>query len=184
MSRFFSFQPFVVKNFRHTRKLNAFTVTIPMPTILLSTFCSACLVMDLSMPLMLFSHSVACDSLWPYGWSHTRLLCPSPAPGVCSNSCPLSQWCHPTILSSESSLLLSCLSQPASGSFPVSWLFASGGQNIGASASAPVLPMNIQGLFPLGLTVLISLLLSKGFLDSRKRLLLEKRILQHHSSKA
>ena len=79
---------------------------------------------------------------------------------VCSNSCPLSQWCHPAILSSV--VPLSCLqSFSASGSFPVSWLFVSGGQSIGASASASVLSMNIQGCFPLELTSLISLL-SRG----------------------
>ena len=79
-------------------------------------------------------------------------------PGVCSNSCPLSQWCHPTI-SSSVTLCSSCLqSFPAPGSFPVSQLFASGGQRIRASASASVLPMNIQGWFPLGWTGLISLL--------------------------
>ena len=85
----------------------------------------------------------------------------SPAPGACSNSCPSSQWCHPTISSSVvpfSSCLQSC---PASGSFLMSWLFTSVGQSIGVSASALVLPMNIQDWFPLGLTGLISLQ-SKG----------------------
>ena len=95
-----------------------------------------------------FSHSVMSNSLQPHGLKHTRLPCPSPTPRACSNSCPLSQWCHPTI---------SCLqSFPASGSFLISQFFASGGQSIGASASA--LPMNIQDWFPLGLTGLISLL--------------------------
>ena len=81
--------------------------------------------------LLLFSRSVMSDSLWPHGLQHTRLLCPSPSPGACSNSCPLSQWCHPSISSSVvpvSSCLLS-----TSGSFPISWLFLSGGQSIGAS---------------------------------------------------
>ena len=99
------------------------------------------------------------DSLWPHGLPHTRLPCPSATPGACSNSCPLSQWRHPTISSSVipfSACLQSC---PASGSFPVSQFFASGGQSIGASAS--VLPMNVQEWFPLGLTGLISLQ-SKG----------------------
>ena len=100
------------------------------------------------------------NSLQPHGLQHARLTCPSLATGVCSNSCPLSRWCHPTISSSVA--LFFCLqSFPALGSFPRSWLFASGGQSIGASASASVLPMNIQGWFPLGLTGLISLL-SKG----------------------
>ena len=107
-----------------------------------------------------FSRSVMSDSLWPHELKHSRLPCPSPAPGSCSNPCPLSPWCHPTISSSVipfSSCRQSC---PASWSFPVSPL-ASGGQGIGASASASVLPMNIQNWFPLGLTGLISLQ-SKG----------------------
>ena len=88
------------------------------------------------------------DSLQPHELQHTRLPCLSPSPRVCSNSCPLTQWCDPTISSSVAHF--SCLqSFPASGSFPVSWLFASGGQIIGALASASVLPMNIQGWFPL-----------------------------------
>ena len=101
--------------------------------------------------LLLFSCSVMPDSLWPHRLHHARLSCPSPSPRVCSNLCPLSQWCHLTILSSF--IPFSCLqSFPASGSFPVSWLFSSGGQSIGVSASASVLPVNIQGWFPLGLT--------------------------------
>ena len=98
------------------------------------------------------------DSLQPHGLQHTRLPCPSPSPGVCSNSYPLSRWCHPTI---SSSVVPFCLqSFPASGSFPVSQLFTSGSQSSGESASASILPMNIQSWFPLGLTGLI--LLSKG----------------------
>ena len=94
------------------------------------------------------------DSLCPHGLHHTRLPYPSPAPEDCSNLYPSSRWCHPTShpLSSPSPLFL------ASGSFPVSQLFTSGGQNIGSSASASVLPMNIQGVFPLRWTGLISLL--------------------------
>ena len=96
------------------------------------------------------------EFLWPHGLQHARLPCPV-SPRVCSNSCPLSWWYHTTILSSVARF--SCpQSFPASGSFPMSWLFASGGQSIGDSASTSVLPMNIQGLFPLGLTGLISLL--------------------------
>ena len=92
--------------------------------------------------------------------SIVRLPCPSPFPGVCSNSCPLSRWCHATI--SSSVIPFSCLQFfQASGSFPMSWLFASGSQSIGASASASVLPMNIQDQFPFQLTGLISLQ-SKG----------------------
>ena len=100
------------------------------------------------------------DSLWPHELQHTRLPCPSLSPRVCSNSHLLSQWCHPTILSRRPILLLPCI-LPASGSFPMSQLFPSGGQSIGASASASVLPIKIQGWFPLGLTGLISLA-SKG----------------------
>ena len=100
------------------------------------------------------------DSLRPHGLQHARPPCPSPNPRVCSNSCRLSQWCHPTILSSV--VPFSYLqSFPASGSFLMSQLFASGGQSIRASASASVLLMNIQDWFPLGLTGLISLK-SKG----------------------
>ena len=109
-----------------------------------------------SPPLLLFSCSVASHSLRPHGLYHARLPCPSPSPRACSNPCPSSRWCHPTI--SSSAVPFSCCFQllPESGSFPVSQLFVSGGQSIGASASASVL-MNIQGWFPLGLTGLISL---------------------------
>ena len=107
---------------------------------------------------MLFSHSVMSDSA-TLGLQHARLPCPSPSPRACSNSCPLSQWCHLTISSSFIPFSSCPQSFPASGSFPVSRLFASGGQSVGASASVP--PVNIQGWFPLGVTGLISLL-SKG----------------------
>ena len=108
-----------------------------------------------------FSHSVMSDSLWPKGLQHTSLPCPSRTPRAYSNSCPLSWWCHPTI-SSSAIPFSSCLqSFPASGSFPMSHFFASGGQSIGVSASTSVLPMNIQDWFSLGLTGWISLL-SKG----------------------
>ena len=92
---------------------------------------------------------------------HSRLSCPSPAPEACSNSCPLSQWCHPTISSSVIPFSSCLQSFPASGSFPMSQFFTSDGQSIGASASASVFSMNIQDWFPLGLTGLISLQ-SKG----------------------
>ena len=104
-----------------------------------------------------FSRSFISDSLRPHGLQHSRLPWPSPTPKVYPNLCPSSQWCHPTI---SSSVIPFCpQSSPASGYFPVSWLFASGSQSIGASAS--VLPTNIQGWFPLGFTGLISLQ-SKG----------------------
>ena len=95
------------------------------------------------------------DSLRAHGLPHARLPYFSPSPGACSNSCPLSQWCHP-IISSSVIPFFSCLqSFLASGSFLMSWLFASGGQSTGTSASASVLLMNIQGWFPLGLSGLI-----------------------------
>ena len=97
------------------------------------------------------------DSLRPHGLQQARLPCPLPSPGVCSNSCPLSRWCHP-IISSSVVPFSSCLqSFQASRSFPMNWPFASGGQSIGASTSVSVLPMNVQNWFPLGLTGLISL---------------------------
>ena len=105
----------------------------------------------------MFSHSVVSSSLQPHRLQHARLPCPSLSPGACSNSCPLSQWCHPTISSSVIPFSSHPWSFSASGSF-----FTSGGQSIGASASVSVLPMNIQGWFPLGLTSLISLL-PKGY---------------------
>ena len=96
--------------------------------------------------------SVMSDSLWPHGMQHARLACPSPTPRAYSNSCPSSQWCHPTI-SSSGIPFSSCLqSFPASGSFPMSQFFTSHGQRIGVSASTSVLPMNIQDWFPLGWT--------------------------------
>ena len=106
-----------------------------------------------------FSRSVGSDSLWPHGLQHTRLPCPPPTPGAYSNSCPLSQWCHPTILSSVGPFSSCLQSFPASGSFPVNQFFTSGGQSIVALAS--VLPMIIQDWFPTGLSGLISLQ-SKG----------------------
>ena len=107
------------------------------------------------------SRSVVSDSLRPHGLQHTRPPCPSPTPGVYSNSCPLSWWCHSTILSSVVLFSSQLQSFPASGSFQMSHFFVPGGQTIGASASATILPMNIQGWFPSGLIGLISLL-SKG----------------------
>ena len=109
-----------------------------------------------------FSLSVMSDSLRPHGLQHARLSCPSPTPRAYSNSCPSHQWCHPTISSSVIPFSSHLQSFPASGSFPMGQFFASGGQSIGASASASVLPMNIQDWFPLGLTGLISLQ-PKGF---------------------
>ena len=95
-------------------------------------------------------------NLQPHGLQHTRLPCPSPAPGACSDSCPSSQWCHPTISPSVVLFSSRLLSFPASGSFPMCQFCASGGQSIGVSASTLVFPMNIQDRFPLGLTGWIS----------------------------
>ena len=124
--------------------------------------------------ILQFSRSVVSDSLWPHGWQHTRLPCPSPAPGACPNSCPSRWWCHITISSSVVPFSSCLQSFPASGSFPMSQFFTSGDQSIGVSASASVLPMNIQDWFPLGWTGWISFSV-QGTLKS---------LLQHHSSKA
>ena len=113
------------------------------------------------------------SSLQSHELQHTKLPCSSVSPRVCSNSCPLSQWCHPTISSPVTRFSSLPQSFPALGVFPVSLLFALGGQNIGASASASLLPMNIQHWFPSGWTDLISLQ-SKGLSS----------LLQHHRSKA
>jgi len=106
--------------------------------------------------LLLFRHSVLSSSLWPRGLQHTTLPCPSVSPGVCSNSCTLSQGCHSTISSSVVPSSSCPHSFPASGSFPVCQLLASVGQSIGAPASVSVLPVNIQGWFSLGLSGWIS----------------------------
>ena len=102
--------------------------------------------------------SVTSDSLQPHGLQHSRLPWPSPTPGAYSNSCPLSRWCHPTISPSVAPFSSCLQSFPASGSFPMSQFFVSGGQIIGVSASASVLPMNIPDWFPLGWTGWTSLL--------------------------
>ena len=108
-----------------------------------------------------FSSVQSLSHVWCHGLQHARLPCPSPTPGAYSKSCPSSQWCHPTISSSVVPFF-SCLQCfPASGSFPMSQFFTSGGQSIGVSASASVLPMNIQDWFPLGRTGWMSFL-SKG----------------------
>ena len=104
-----------------------------------------------------FSRSVVSDSLWPHESQHARPPCPSQTPRVYSNSCPLSRWYHPAISSSVVPFSSCPQSLPASGSFPTSQLFASGGQSIGVWASASVLPMNTQDWCPLGLTGWISL---------------------------
>ena len=117
------------------------------------------------------------NSLWPHELQHTRIPCPSPTPGIYSNSCPLSQWCHPIILSLAVPFTSHLQSFPASGSFPMSQFFTSCDQSIGVSASASVLPMNIQDWFSLGLTGWISLQ-SKG-LKSLQNHISKASILQH-----
>ena len=115
----------------------------------------------LSFPSVHFSHSVMSDSLRPHGLQHARSLCPSPTPGVHSESCPLNQWCHPVISSSVVTFSSWPQSLSASESFPVSQLFARDGQSSGVSALASVLPMNTQDWSPLEWTGWISLQ-SKG----------------------
>ena len=111
---------------------------------------------NLTLQFSQFSRSVVSDSLWPHESQHARPPCPSPTPGVYSNSCPSSWWCHPAI--SSSVISFSCpQSLPASGSFPVSQLFAWGDQSTGVSVSASVLPLNTQDWSPLGWTGWISL---------------------------
>ena len=124
-----------------------------------------------------FSCSVVSNSLQPHGLQRARLPCPSPTPGAYSNSCPLSQWCWPTTSSSVKPFSSCLQSFPASGSFPMSQFFASGGQSIGVSASASVLPMNIQDWFPLELTDWVSLQ-SKGL--SRVRFLYSSTLTSIH----
>ena len=125
-------------------------IKIPYPFLMPST----------ELLLLLFSRSVVSDSLQPQGVQYARVPHPSPSPRACSNSCLLSRWCHPTI--SSSVVPFSCLqSFPASGPFLMSWLFTLDGPSIGTSASASVLPMNVQDEFHLGLTGLTSLQ-SKG----------------------
>ena len=124
---------------------------------------SVCWPFVLSVSSVQFSRSVVSDSLQPHELQHARPPCPSPTPGVHSNSHPSSQWCHPAISSSVIPFSSCPQYLPASESFPMSQPFASGSQSIGASASASVLPMNIWDWFPLGFTGLISLL-PKGLL--------------------
>ena len=130
-----------------------------------------------------FSHSVVSDSLWPHGPQHARLPCPSPTPRSYSNSCPSSQWCHPTISSSVIPFSSCLQSFPTSGSFLMSQFFASGGQSIGISVSASVLSMNIQDWFPLGLTGWISLQskgLSRVFSKKTKKRVFSNATVQKH----
>ena len=119
---------------------------------------SADIIFSLCSGIVKFSHSVMSNSLQPHGLQYTRPPCPSPTPGVCSDSCPLSWWFHPTISSSVVPFSSHLQSFPTSESFQMSQFFPSGGQSIGVSASASVFSMNIQDWFPLGWTGWISLL--------------------------
>ena len=133
-------------------------------------FCCFQSNINMKQPSVQFSCSVVSDSSRPYRLLQARLPCPLTTAGACSNSCPLSRWCHPTI-SSSIVLFSSCLqSFPSSGSFPMSQFFVSGDQSTGSSASTSVLPMNLQDWFPLRLNGLISWQ-SKGV----------KSLLEHHS---
>ena len=123
--------------------------------------------------LLLFSSSVVSNSLQPRELQHSRLSCPSPCPRTCSNSCPLGWWCHPTISSSVIPYSSCVQSFPASGSLLISWFFTSGGQIIGASASASILPVN-TGLISFRMDWLDLLAVQEAL----------KSLLQHHSSKA
>ena len=134
------------------RQLHHRPVSVPSDQIFVSRHCSP--IKETKAP---FSRSVVSDSLRPDGLQYARLPCPSPTPGVYSNSCPLSRWCHPTISSSVVPFSSRLQSFPASECFLKSRFFTSGSQNIGVSASVSVVPMNIQDWFPLGLTGLISL---------------------------
>ena len=129
-----------------------------------------CLLASILTSSVQFSRSVVSNSLQPHESQHTRPPCPSPTPGVHPNPCPLSQWCHPAISSSVIPFSSCPQSLPASGSFPMSQLFTSGGQRIGVSASTSVLPMNTQDWSPLGWTGWISLQsmgLSRVFSNTR-----------------
>ena len=141
-------------------KVRSWELKFPVTTFLSKFHRLHVLLLTGFISLVQFSFSVMSDSLWPHGLQHTRLPCPSPTRGACSNSCPLNRWCHPTISSSVIPFSSCLQSFPASGSFSISQFFASGSQSTGVSALASALTMNIQDWFPLRLTGLI--LQSKG----------------------
>ena len=130
-----------------------------MPSASSVSICKKWVTMHLKHSVQFSSVAIMSNSFWPHWLQHARLPCPSPIPGACSNSCP--QWCHPNISSSVIPFSSRLQSFPASGSLPMSQFFPSGGQSIGVSSWASVLPTNIQDWFPLGLTDFISLQ-SKG----------------------
>ena len=131
----------------------------------------------------MFSNSVMIDFLEPYGLQHTRFPCPSLFLRICSYLYSLSQWCHLTISSSVIPFSSCPQSFPKSGSFPISQIFASGGQRIGATASASVLPMSIQGWFPEYSWYMNLVIFNQGLVGSHAVLRTLKSLLQYHSSK-
>ena len=151
-------------NFMKTRIYVSFADTFPVPSTHINSLIMFYVVLYVVYMFnsVQFSRSVMSYSLWLHWLQHTRPPCPSPTPGVYLNSCPLSQWCHPTISFSVIPFSSHLQSFPTSGSFQTSQLFRSGGQSIGVSASVSVLPVNTQDWFPLGWTGWISLQ-SKGF---------------------
>ena len=150
-------------SFSHVRRINTLNKIdlnpYHVPAIILGTRNTAVPKLTKIFPFhgVQFSFSVVSDSLWPHESQHTRPPCPSPSPWVHPNSCASSRWCHPAISSSVVPFSSCSQSLPASGSFPMSQLFSWGGQSIGVSASASVLPMNTQDWSPLGCTGWISL---------------------------
>ena len=142
-------------------KIPAIIVVLSITPFMSVSVCLMCWDVPMLGASVQLSLSVMSDFLWSHGLQHARPPCLSPSPGVYSNSCPLSQWCHPTISSSVVPFSPHLQSFPALGSFQMNQLFASSGQSIGASASTSVLPMNIQDWFPLRWTGWISLQ-SKG----------------------
>ena len=143
------------KTFAWQKKMHVLLIDISSMPSILPDVCCYCSIAKL------------CPTLQTHGLQHTRLPCPPPSPRAFSNPCPLSQWCHPTISSSVTPFSSCPQSFPASRSFPISWLFTSGGQSVGALVS--VLPRNIQGWFPLGLIDLISLLSRELFSSTTVR---------------
>ena len=141
------------------------------------------LLIQLNLYSVQFSHSIVSNSLWPHGLQHAKLPCPSPTPEVYSNSHLSNWWCHLTISSSVMPFSFCLQSFPASGSFPVSQFFSSGGQSIGASASTSVLPMSIPDWFSLGLTGWISLQ-SRGLSRVFTNTIVQKHQLGAHYYKA
>ena len=150
---------------QHTRLPSSFTISwsllklMSIESVMPSNHLIFCCLFSFCPPSFAASGSFPMSQLFAaHGLQHTRLACPLLSLRVCSNSYSLSRWCHPSISSSVTSFSSCLQSFLASGSFPISWLFTSSGQNIGASASASDLPVNIQGWLPLGLISLISLL--------------------------